>query len=79
LREVIEGVNETETAFEMLDNLLGLPVILYLGALGMSGLVAYSSLYAIGKPKKGNTIFISVASGAVGQIVGQLVWPNTRA
>lgn len=31
-----------------------------------------SSLYEIGKPKKGETIFISAASGAVGSIVGQL-------
>ncbi|KAL8793273.1 MAG: hypothetical protein Q9195_004133 [Heterodermia aff. obscurata] len=45
---------------------------LFIGALGMPGLTAYSSLYEIGKPKKGETIFISAASGAVGQIVGQL-------
>ena len=38
----------------------------------MPGLTAYSSLYEIGKPKRGETIFISAASGAVGQIVGQL-------
>ncbi|KAJ5146899.1 hypothetical protein N7526_000251 [Penicillium atrosanguineum] len=38
----------------------------------MPGLTAYSSLYEIGKPKKGETIFVSAASGAVGQIVGQL-------
>ena len=38
----------------------------------MPGLTAYSSLYKIGKPKKGETIFISAASGAVGQVVGQL-------
>lgn len=44
----------------------------WLGALGMPGLTAYSSLYEIGKPKKGETIFISSAAGAVGQIVGQL-------
>jgi NADPH-dependent curcumin reductase CurA len=31
-----------------------------------------SSLFAIGKPKKGETLFISAASGAVGQLVGQL-------
>jgi NADPH-dependent curcumin reductase CurA len=71
-REAVEAAKSTETAFEILDNPLGLPIILYLGALGMSGLAAYSSLYAIGKPKKGDTIFVSVASGAVGQIVGQL-------
>jgi NADPH-dependent curcumin reductase CurA len=38
----------------------------------MSGLTAYSSLYEIGKPRRGEVIFISAASGAVGQIVGQL-------
>lgn len=44
----------------------------FLGALGMPGLTAWSSFYDIGQPKKGETIFISAASGAVGQIVGQL-------
>ncbi|KAJ9611343.1 hypothetical protein H2200_004527 [Cladophialophora chaetospira] len=44
----------------------------YLGALGMPGLTAYSSLYEIGKPKKGETIVVSSAAGAVGQLVGQL-------
>ncbi|KAK7900010.1 hypothetical protein LTR67_003756 [Exophiala xenobiotica] len=44
----------------------------YLGALGMPGLTAYSSLYEIGKPKKGETILVSSAAGAVGQLVGQL-------
>lgn len=55
-----------------LDNPLGLDPKNFMGALGMTGLTAYSSFYAIGKPKKGETIFISAASGAVGQIVGQL-------
>ncbi|EED21345.1 oxidoreductase, zinc-binding dehydrogenase family, putative [Talaromyces stipitatus ATCC 10500] len=56
-----------------LQNPLGLDDIRYfLGALGMPGLTAYSSLYEIGKPKKGDTIFVSAASGAVGQLVGQL-------
>ena len=44
----------------------------YLGALGFPGLTAYSGLYGIGKPQKGDTIFISSAAGAVGQMVGQL-------
>jgi NADPH-dependent curcumin reductase CurA len=56
----------------ILKNPLGLDPLLFLGALGMSGLTAYSSFYEIGKPKKGDTIFVSAASGAVGQIVGQL-------
>lgn len=44
----------------------------YIGLLGMPGLTAYSSLYEIGKGKKGEVIFISSAAGAVGQVVGQL-------
>jgi len=55
-----------------LDNPYNLDPKVFVGALGMPGLTAYSSLYEIGQPKKGETIFISAASGAVGQIVGQL-------
>jgi NADPH-dependent curcumin reductase CurA len=54
------------------DNPYGLPLSNFLGILGMTGLTAYSSLYEIGQPKKGETIFISSAAGAVGQIVGQI-------
>lgn len=56
----------------VLDNPYKLDPKLFIGALGMPGLTAYSSFYAIGEPKKGETIFISAAAGAVGQIVGQL-------
>lgn len=57
----------------LLENPNGIEDIrVFLGALGMPGLTAYSSLYEIGKPKKGETIFISSAGGAVGQLVGQL-------
>ncbi|KAH8197685.1 hypothetical protein TruAng_008144 [Truncatella angustata] len=45
---------------------------LFLGPLGMPGLTAWAGLYKIGKPKKGETIFISSAAGAVGQVVGQI-------
>ena len=55
-----------------MDNPLNLDLKVFIGALGMPGLTAYSSFYEIGAPKKGETIFISAASGAVGQIVGQL-------
>ena len=54
------------------ENPLGIDIRHFLGALGMPGLTAYSSLYKIGQPKKGETIFISAASGAVGQVVGQI-------
>ena len=49
-----------------------LDMVHYLGALGMPGLTAYSSLYEIGKPQKGEIIVVSSAAGAVGQLVGQL-------
>lgn len=56
----------------VLDNPYKLDPQYFIGALGMPGLTAYSSFYEIGEPKKGQTIFISAASGAVGQLVGQL-------
>lgn len=62
----------THNQIRKLENSLGLDPKLYVGALGMPGLTAYSSFYAIGQPKRGETIFISAASGAVGQVVGQL-------
>lgn len=55
-----------------IDNSAGIPLSNFIGAVGMPGMTAYSSIYEIGKPKKGETIFISAASGAVGQIVGQI-------
>ncbi|KAL2115153.1 hypothetical protein VTJ04DRAFT_10816 [Mycothermus thermophilus] len=45
---------------------------LFIGPLGMPGLTAWSSLFEIGQPKEGETIFISSAAGAVGQVVGQI-------
>ncbi|KAL6643464.1 hypothetical protein ACP70R_018230 [Stipagrostis hirtigluma subsp. patula] len=49
-----------------------LPLSYYTGVLGMSGLTAYAGLFDVCRPKKGDTVFVSAASGAVGQIVGQL-------
>ncbi|MGV8880452.1 MAG: NADP-dependent oxidoreductase [Sphingobacteriaceae bacterium] len=48
------------------------PLSNYLGVLGMTGLTAYLGLTEIGKPKKGETIVVSGAAGAVGSIVGQI-------
>ena len=38
---------------------------------GMPGMTAYVGFYEICNPKKGETVFVSAASGAVGQLVGQ--------
>ena len=59
-------------ALKIIENPYKLDLKMFLGPLGMPGLTAYSSFYDIGQPKKGETIFISAASGAVGQLVGQL-------
>jgi NADPH-dependent curcumin reductase CurA len=48
------------------------PVQTSLGCLGMPGLTAYFSLLKLGKPKAGETVLISAAAGAVGQIAGQI-------
>lgn len=48
------------------------PLSNYLGVLGMTGLTAYFGLTEIGLPKKGETIVVSGAAGAVGSIVGQI-------
>lgn len=73
IQEYVAVDEEQIGRIRLLDNPLGIEDIrVFLGALGMPGLTAYSSLYEIGRPKKGETIFVSAASGAVGQLVGQL-------
>ena len=42
------------------------------GILGMPGMTAYCGLFEVGAPKVGETVVVSAASGAVGQVVGQL-------
>lgn len=44
----------------------------YLGILGLTGLTAFHGLMEIGKPKKGETLIVSGAAGAVGSVVGQI-------
>jgi NADPH-dependent curcumin reductase CurA len=48
------------------------PVQSALSYLGMPGLTAYFALLKTGNPKVGETVLISAASGAVGQIAGQI-------
>lgn len=38
---------------------------------GLSGLTAYGGFYNVGRPKKGDKVFVSAASGSVGNLVGQ--------
>lgn len=39
--------------------------------LGMPGLSAYAGFHEVCSPSKGEYVFVSAASGAVGQLVGQ--------
>ena len=48
------------------------PLPVYLGTLGMPGMTAYFGLLDVGRPKAGETVVVSGAAGAVGQVVGQI-------
>lgn len=48
------------------------PLERWVGGLGMPGWTAYFGLLEVGKPKEGETVVVSAASGAVGSVVGQI-------
>ncbi|GJM98037.1 hypothetical protein PR202_ga15011 [Eleusine coracana subsp. coracana] len=49
----------------------GFPLSHHMSALGTSGMTAYAGLFELGKPAKGEKVFVSAASGSVGSLVGQ--------
>ncbi|WP_250528470.1 NADP-dependent oxidoreductase [Caballeronia sp. GAWG2-1] len=57
-------VNKVDTRFA--------PPQAALSWLGMPGLTAYFAMLDVGRPKPGDTVVVSAAAGAVGQIAGQL-------
>ncbi|MFC7548488.1 NADP-dependent oxidoreductase [Plantactinospora sp. GCM10030261] len=48
------------------------PLSTYLGVLGMTGLTAYAGLLDVAAFRPGETVFVSAAAGAVGNLVGQI-------
>ncbi|KAK9073803.1 hypothetical protein SSX86_006397 [Deinandra increscens subsp. villosa] len=50
---------------------MGFPLSYHVGILGLSGLTAYAGFFKVCKPKKGEKVFVSTASGSVGNLVGQ--------
>ena len=50
----------------------GLPPQVFLGAAGMPGMTAWAGLTQVAGVKAGETVFVSAASGAVGQVVCQI-------
>jgi len=48
------------------------PLSYHLGILGMPGMTAYVGLIGVGELQKGENVFVTAASGAVGSVVGQI-------
>jgi hypothetical protein len=48
------------------------PIESSLSWLGMPGITSYFGLLELGRPRPGDTVVVSAASGAVGQLVGQI-------
>ncbi|XP_057426665.1 2-alkenal reductase (NADP(+)-dependent)-like [Lotus japonicus] len=47
------------------------PLSYHLGVLGFSGLSAYGGFFEVCKPQSGEKVFVSAASGSIGNLVGQ--------
>ncbi|XP_008801004.1 2-alkenal reductase (NADP(+)-dependent)-like [Phoenix dactylifera] len=62
-------IRAPETLFKIKHT--DVPLSYYTGILGMPGLTAFVGFHEICSPKKGEYVFVSAASGAVGQLVGQ--------
>ncbi|XP_028144093.1 prostaglandin reductase 1 [Diabrotica virgifera virgifera] len=65
-------IPDEDKPLDVLPDYGKLPVSLGLGVLGMTGMTAYFGLLEVCKPKAGETIVISGAAGAVGNLVGQI-------
>ena len=63
--------NNPGMPLEKWDGSLG-PASTALGILGMTGYTAYEGLLNQARVREGDTVVVSAASGAVGQVVGQL-------
>ncbi len=59
-----KGVNKVDASLA--------PLPVYLGTLGMPGMTAYFGLLEVAGAKQGDTVVVSGAAGAVGQVVGQI-------
>jgi NADPH-dependent curcumin reductase len=57
---------------QKLPKIPGVPLSTFMSALGFTGATAYFGLLDLGKPQPGETVVVSAAAGAVGQIVGQI-------
>src|SRR3954469_18987954 len=58
--------------FTRIPGELNVPPEMVVGLLGITGLTAWYGVEKIGKPKEGETFFVSAAAGAVGSVAGQI-------
>ncbi|KAF7542851.1 hypothetical protein G7Z17_g11227 [Cylindrodendrum hubeiense] len=72
IQEFIHVDVSAARGFRPVQNPWSLDLKFFLGPLGIPGKTAFTFFYEAAQPKKGDTIFITSASGAVGQVVGQL-------
>ncbi|KAG9098371.1 hypothetical protein FS749_003954 [Ceratobasidium sp. UAMH 11750] len=81
----LETISLSQTAYAVLPanhticvipNDPEVPLSVYLGFLGMPGMTAFYGLELVGKPKKGETFYVSSGAGPVGSIVAQLAKLN---
>jgi NADPH-dependent curcumin reductase CurA len=66
------GVAKGPFPAQKLPKIPGVPLSTFMSALGFTGATAYFGLLDLGQPKAGETVVVSAAAGAVGQIVGQI-------
>ncbi|MCO5547852.1 hypothetical protein L7F22_001304 [Adiantum nelumboides] len=79
VNDIVTGITSWEK-FSIIEGGLGLrnvshievPLSYHIGILGLPGLTAYAGFFDVCTPKEGEQVFVSAASGAVGQLVGQL-------
>jgi NADPH-dependent curcumin reductase CurA len=65
-------LTSTALGLEIVKPAPGIPLECYMGMLGASGLTAWIGLHEIGKIRPGQTVVISAAAGAVGNVAGQI-------
>src|SRR4051812_15563030 len=69
---VVADDQTNEMPFAVLPSTLPVPLSVFLGALGHTGVTAYLGVQDICKPKPGETMVVTAAAGAVGSVAGQL-------
>ena len=64
------------TGFSVMPRIPGLKLDMAFGVLAIAGPTALVGLMEVGRPKKGATVVVTAASGAVGMLVGQIAKIN---